>query len=132
MTATQNLALMWAAVEGTTLASAPLVYFYQRRGALEATWKYLLLCSVGIALALLGTFFLGIAASGTAGSGAGLTLSALMKAAPSMAQPWLKAAFVLALVGYGTKMGLAPLHTWLPTPTARLRLLCRLSSRERS
>ncbi len=114
VTATQNLALMWAAVEGTTLASAPLVYFYKRRGALEATWKYLLLCSVGIALALLGTFFLGIAASGTAGSGAGLTLSALMQAAPSMAKPWLKAAFVLALVGYGTKMGLAPLHTWLP------------------
>ena len=60
---TQNLALMWAAVEGTTLASAPLVYFYRRRGALEAAWKYLLLCSVGIALALLGTFCLGVAAS---------------------------------------------------------------------
>ncbi len=114
VTATQNLALLWAAVEGTTLASAPLVYFYKRRGALEATWKYLLLCSVGIALALLGTFFLGIAASGGPGSGAGLTLSAMMGAAPTMARPWLKAAFVLALVGYGTKMGLAPLHTWLP------------------
>lgn len=114
VTATQNLALMWAAVEGTTLASAPLVYFYKRRGALEATWKYLLLCSVGIALALLGTFFLGIAASGNAGNGAGLTLSTMMHAAPSMSRPWLKAAFVLALVGYGTKMGLAPLHTWLP------------------
>ncbi len=114
VTATQNLALMWAAVEGTTLASAPLVYFYKRRGALEATWKYLLLCSVGIALALLGTFFLGIAASGKPGTGAGLTLSAMMQAAPGMARPWLKAAFVLALVGYGTKMGLAPLHAWLP------------------
>lgn len=114
VTATQNLALMWAAVEGTTLASAPLVYFYKRRGALEATWKYLLLCSVGIALALLGTFFLGIAASGGSGPGAGLTLSSMMRAAPDMARPWLKAAFVLALVGYGTKMGLAPLHTWLP------------------
>jgi hydrogenase-4 component F len=114
VTATQNLALMWAAVEGTTLASAPLVYFYKRREALEATWKYLLLCSVGIALALLGTFFLGIAASGTPGSGEGLTLSTMMQAAPSMARPWLKAAFVLALIGYGTKMGLAPLHTWLP------------------
>jgi hydrogenase-4 component F len=112
VTVTQHLALMWAAVEGTTLASAPLVYFYKRRSALEATWKYLLLCSVGLALALLGTFFLGIAASGT--SGVGLTLSELTQAAPSMARPWLKAAFVLALVGYGTKMGLAPLHTWLP------------------
>ena len=111
---TQNLALMWAAVEGTTLASAPLVYFYRRRGALEAAWKYLLLCSVGIALALLGTFCLGIAASGASSTGVGLTLEALQQAAPSMARPWVKVAFVLALVGYGTKMGLAPLHTWLP------------------
>jgi hydrogenase-4 component F len=111
---TQHLALMWAAVEGTTLASAPLVYFYRRRGALEATWKYLLLCSVGIALALLGTFFLGIAAFSASSTESGLTLSALTQAAPFMARPWLKAAFVLALVGYGTKMGLAPLHTWLP------------------
>jgi hydrogenase-4 component F len=111
---TQNLALMWAAVEGTTLASAPLIYFYRRRGALEATWKYLLVCSVGIALALLGTFFLGIAASSASGAGSDLTLSALALAAPSMARPWLRAAFVLALVGYGTKMGLVPLHTWLP------------------
>jgi hydrogenase-4 component F len=114
VTATQNLALMWAAVEGTTLASAPLVYFYRRRGALEATWKYLLLCSVGIALALLGTFFLGIAASAVPGKGSGLTLAAMLQAAPWMARPWLKAAFILALVGYGTKMGLAPLHAWLP------------------
>ena len=111
---TQNLALMWAAVEGTTLASAPLVYFYRRRGALEATWKYLLVCSVGIALALLGTFFLGIAAAGSSAGASDLTLSGLSRAAPFMARPWLKAAFVLALVGYGTKMGLAPLHTWLP------------------
>ena len=111
---TQNLALMWAAVEGTTLASAPLVYFYRRRGALEAAWKYLLLCSVGIALALLGTFCLGVAASGGPAATAGLTLEAFRGAAPAMARPWLKAAFVLALVGYGTKMGLVPLHTWLP------------------
>jgi hydrogenase-4 component F len=111
---TQHLALLWAAVEGTTLASAPLVYFYRRRGALEATWKYLLVCSVGIALALLGTFFLGIAGAGSAQGASDLTLSGLSRAAPYMARPWLKAAFVLALVGYGTKMGLAPLHTWLP------------------
>jgi hydrogenase-4 component F len=111
---TQHLALMWAAVEGTTLASAPLVYFYKRRGALEAAWKYLLLCSVGIALALLGTFFLGIAGSAAAGGRSSLTLSALAEAAPSMSRPWLRAAFVLALVGYGTKMGLVPLHAWLP------------------
>jgi len=113
VTVCQPLALMWAAVEATTLASAPLIYFHKRRSALEATWKYLLICSVGIALALLGTFFLGIAAS-AAPQPPPLLLDALTAAAPQMSAPWLKAAFVLALVGYGTKMGLAPLHTWLP------------------
>jgi hydrogenase-4 component F len=115
VTLTHHLAVLWAAVEATTLATAPLIAFYRRRQALEATWKYLLLCSVGIALALLGTFFLGIAASRVPG-GASLTLDGLQAAAGAgtMARPWLKAAFVLALVGYGTKMGLAPLHTWLP------------------
>ncbi len=111
---TRHLGLMWAAIEATTLASAPLIYFYRRPGALEAAWKYLLICSVGIALALLGVFFLGVAASAAPGHPPGLTLAALQAAAPAMSRPWLKAAFVLAIVGYGTKMGLAPLHTWLP------------------
>jgi hydrogenase-4 component F len=110
---TQHLALLWVGVEATTLATAPLVYFYRRPGALEATWKYLLLCSVGIALALLGTFFLGIAGS-AADPVPGLSLPSLLHAAPQLSRPWLKAAFILALVGYGTKMGLAPLHMWLP------------------
>jgi hydrogenase-4 component F len=111
---TQHLALLWAAVEATTLASAPLVYFYKRKGALEAAWKYLLICSVGIALALLGVFFLGIAASTGPQGSYDLTVPELISAAPHMSRHWLKAAFVLALVGFGTKMGLAPLHTWLP------------------
>jgi hydrogenase-4 component F len=110
---TQHLAVLWVAVEATTLATAPLVYFYRRRGALEAAWKYLLLCSVGIALALLGTFFLGIAGSAVFPA-PGLSLSSLVHAAPQLSHAWLKAGFILALVGYGTKMGLAPLHTWLP------------------
>jgi hydrogenase-4 component F len=114
VTVAHNLAVLWAAVEATTLASAPLVYFYNRKAALEATWKYLLICSVGIALALLGTFFLGIAASSAHGAAPELTVDAMMAAAPTMPRAWLKAAFVLALVGYGTKMGLAPMHTWLP------------------
>ncbi len=112
VTGTQHLGLLWAAVEATTLASAPLVYTYTRRSALEAAWKYLMICSVGIALGLLGVFFLGVAAS-QAGH-IQLGLSALAAAAPAMARPWMKAAFVRALVGFGTKMGLAPLHTWLP------------------
>jgi hydrogenase-4 component F len=114
VTVTQHLAIMWAAIEATTLASAPLIYFHRRKAALEAAWKYLLICSVGIALALLGTFFMGMAASGVAGSAPELALSSLVKVAPSMSHHYLKAAFVLVLVGYGTKMGLAPLHTWLP------------------
>jgi hydrogenase-4 component F len=111
---TQHLGVLWAAVEATTLASAPLVYFYRRKSALEAAWKYLLLCSIGIALALLATFFLGIAASAAPGGGQSLTLAELAKDAAHMPPRWVRAAFLLALVGYGTKMGLAPLHAWLP------------------
>ena len=102
------------AVEATTLASAPLIYFHRHHRSLEATWKYLLICSVGIALALLGNFFLAVAASfGPSGSGS-LVLHELIAGAPGLHARWLKAAFLLLLVGYGTKMGLAPLHTWLP------------------
>jgi len=114
VTVSRHLALLWAAVEATTLASAPLIYFYRRPGSLEAAWKYLLICSVGIALALLGTFFLGVAAAGPDGRGPGLGIDELLRVAPRLDPRWLRAAFVLALVGYGTKMGLAPLHTWLP------------------
>lgn len=114
VTVSQNMALMWAAIEATTLASAPLIYFYRRRSALEAAWKYLLICSVGIAVALLGTFFLGVAASAGQASSPGLNLTALVNAAPRLPRLWVDTAFLLALVGYGTKMGLAPLHTWLP------------------
>ena len=112
VTVSQHLGLLWVAMETTTLVSAPLIYFHRHRRSLEATWKYLLICSVGIAFALLGNFLLAIAASGQAP--AALSLNALIKLGPSLNQPWLKAAFLFLLVGYGTKMGLAPLHTWLP------------------
>ncbi len=114
VTVSQHLAVMWAAIEATTLASAPLIYFYRKKSALEATWKYLLICSVGIALALLGTFFLGVAAWGAAERAPPLVLDALKNAAPHMTRPWLKVAFIMTLIGYGTKMGLVPMHTWLP------------------
>jgi hydrogenase-4 component F len=110
---TTNLGLLWVAIEGTTLASASLVYFHRSSRSLEATWKYLVLCSVGIALALLGNIFLGLAAFGT-GQVHDLFLANLQKSAPHLMKTWLEAAFILMLVGYGTKMGLAPLHTWLP------------------
>lgn len=109
----QDLGLMWVAMEATTLASAPLLYFNRNARSLEATWKYLLIGSVGIALALLGSFFLAYA-SLRAGRGSTLLLGELVEAAPSLSPPWLRAAFVLLFIGYGTKMGLAPMHTWKP------------------
>jgi hydrogenase-4 component F len=109
--AAQHFGLIWVAVEATTLASAPLIHFHRNHRSLEAAWKYLVICSVGIALALLGNFFLVVAAP--AGQG-GLTVPGLVRRAGSLDPAWLKAAFLLFLVGYGTKMGLAPLHTWLP------------------
>ena len=114
VTLSQHLGLLWVAVEATTLASAPLIYFHRHHRSLEATWKYLLICSVGIALALLGIFFLAVAATGPGTAAGSLVLKDLLSDAPRLNPLWLKAAFVLMLVGYGTKMGLAPFHSWLP------------------
>ncbi len=114
VTVSHRFGLMWVAIEMTTLASAPLIYFHRHHRSLEATWKYLLICSVGIALALLGNFFLAVAASSPGGPPIPLVLGDLIARAHELHAPWLNAAFLLLLVGYGTKMGLAPLHTWLP------------------
>jgi hydrogenase-4 component F len=113
LTLSHHLGLMWVAMEATTLASAPLICFHRSPLSLEATWKYLLICSVGIALALLGSFFLAYA-SLYQGLPSSLLFEQLLVLAPRLSVPWLQAAFVLLLVGYGTKMGLAPMHTWLP------------------
>jgi hydrogenase-4 component F len=111
-----HVGLLWVAVEATTMASAPLVFYHRDHSALEATWKYLILCSVGIALALLGTFFLAIAAGAGERGTPGLFVDVLTQPGPAaqLSVPWLRGAFIFVLVGYGTKMGLAPLHTWLP------------------
>ena len=109
----RHFGLLWAGVEATTLASAPLILYHRHHRSLEATWKYLVLCSVGIAVALLGSFFLSVALRETAGSSS-LVLDDLVRRAPDASAPWLRAAFICLLVGYGTKMGLAPLHSWLP------------------
>ncbi|MFA5865143.1 MAG: proton-conducting transporter membrane subunit [Phycisphaerae bacterium] len=114
VTTSQHFGLMWVAVEATTLASAPLIFFHRHHRSLEATWKYLLICSVGIALALLGNFFLAAAATKSGGESTALVLKDLIRDGGHLNVPWLKAAFLFFLVGYGTKMGLAPLHTWLP------------------
>jgi hydrogenase-4 component F len=108
-----HLGLTWVAMEASTLATAPLIYFNHNARSLEAAWKYLLIGSLGIALALLGTFFLALAGAGPGGPGS-LFVEELVAAGPALSRPWVRAAFVFLLVGYGTKMGLAPLHSWKP------------------
>jgi hydrogenase-4 component F len=109
----QHLGLLWVGVEASTLATAPLIYFNRTPRSIEATWKYLVISSVGIALALLGSFFVGYAAL-LGGSGGSLLFGDLLAAAPGLSKPWLRAGFALLLVGYGTKLGLVPMHTWKP------------------
>jgi len=109
----QHLTILWVAMEATTLATAVLLYFNQNQRSLEATWKYLMIGSVGIALALLGTLFLAYGARLGLGEPT-LLFSDLVGRAAKLPAPWVRTAFVFLLVGYGTKMGLAPLHTWKP------------------
>jgi hydrogenase-4 component F len=109
----QHPGLTWVAMESTTLTSAPLIYFNHNSRSLEADWKYLLIGSVGIALALLGTLFVAYAAS-MGGIQGPLLFTRLIQEGARLSHPWVRAGFVLCLVGYGTKMGLAPLHTWKP------------------
>lgn len=104
-----HLALQWVAVEATTLFSAPLIYLHGDRKGMEAAWKYLLICSVGIAFAFLGIIFLSRAAGEIP-----LTYTALAAEAHRLDPRFLRLAFLFFLVGYGTKVGLAPMHTWLP------------------
>jgi hydrogenase-4 component F len=113
VTLSHHLGLMWVAMETTTLASAPLLYFNHNARSLEATWKYLLIGSVGIGLALFGSFFLAYSAI-KADLESTLLFEQLIEVAPRLSPPWLHAAFVLLFIGYGTKMGLAPMHTWKP------------------
>lgn len=108
-----HLGLMWVAMETTTLISAPGLYFNHNPRSLEATWKYLLICSVGIAVALLGSLFLAYSAL-HAGLESTLMFDDLIRQAPKLSVPWLHAAIIFLVVGYGTKMGLAPMHTWKP------------------
>lgn len=113
ITISHHMGLMWVALEANTLASAPLLYFNHNARSLEATWKYLLIGGVGIALALLGSFFLAYAAL-HAGIHGSLLIDDLVRDAPLLSRPWLHTAFIVLFVGYGTKMGLAPMHTWKP------------------
>ena len=109
----RHLGLLWVAVEATTVASAPLIYYNRNRLSIEATWKYLILCSVGIALAMLGILFVAYAAL-AGGAHVSLQFDDILHGAANYSTPWLRAGFVFLLVGFGTKAGFAPLHTWKP------------------
>ena len=109
----RHLGVLWIATEAVTLAAVPVLHFNGTPRAFEATWKYLLVGGTGIALSLLGSFCLGSASLGGGGQG-DLTLAALTAQGAALSRPWVLAAWVLLLVGYGTKMGLAPMHTWKP------------------
>lgn len=110
-----DLGLLWISIEATTLLSAPLVYYHRSRTALEATWKYLIICSVGIAFAFFGTAVLFAASqqSGALPQGS-LSVTALRDHAGQLPVGLLRLGFVFTLLGYGTKAGLFPIHTWLP------------------
>jgi len=110
-----NLGVLWVAVEGATLATVLLVSLYRTPEAVEAAWKYFILCGVGIALALFGTVLLYFAAQHVVPeSEGGLTWSTLYARSSSLEPAIMSLAFVFLLVGYGTKVGLVPMHQWLP------------------
>jgi hydrogenase-4 component F len=109
-----SLALLWIAVEITTIVSALLVAIEDTDGAAEAAWKYVLIASSGLGLALLGTVFAYYAGSQVLGEHYNLDIQPLILAGPHLAATPVRLAFLLALLGYGTKVGLFPVHTWLP------------------
>jgi len=113
--AANNLGLMWVAVEGATLTTVLMVSLYRTPESIEAAWKYFILCGVGIALALFGTILLYLGAQPVVGGGAdAMTWSVLHANMAGINPDILNLAFVFLLIGYGTKVGLAPLHAWLP------------------
>jgi hydrogenase-4 component F len=118
--ATDHLGVLWIALEATTLTTTPLVALYKKDGAIEAAWKYLLLCSLGISVSLLGLLLLAYA-----GVGAGLpldrafSLGALRERAAALDPQVVRWAFVFLFVGIGTKVGFVPMHPWLPDAHSR-------------
>jgi len=110
-----NIGLMWVAVEVATLTTVLMVGIYRTHEALEAAWKYFILGSVGIALALFGTILVYMAARPVIGEGTdAMVWTVLVSRAAAFDPALLNVAFVFLLLGYGTKVGLAPLHAWLP------------------
>ncbi|MDT4329378.1 hydrogenase 4 subunit F [Methylomonas sp. MED-D] len=111
---TNNMGVMWVAMEGATLATVLLVSLYRTPESIEAAWKYFILCGVGIAQALFGTILLYYAAVQIGDGDNALLWSVLFDNAARLNPEILELAFVFMLIGYGTKIGLVPLHNWLP------------------
>ncbi|MEO9163126.1 MAG: hydrogenase 4 subunit F [Casimicrobiaceae bacterium] len=112
---TNNVGILWVAMEAATLTTVLLVSLYRTPASLEAAWKYFILCGVGIAQALFGTILLYFAAEKLLGAGGHALLWTELNAVRANLEPTvLSLAFVFLLVGYGTKVGLVPLHNWLP------------------
>lgn len=112
---TNNMGILWVAMEAATLTTVLLVSLYRTPASLEAAWKYFILCGVGIAQALFGTILLYLAAEKVLGAGGNALLWTHLNEVKGELEPTvLSLAFVFLLVGYGTKVGLAPLHSWLP------------------
>jgi hydrogenase-4 component F len=114
-TLANSLGVQWVAIEGTTLATTFLIAFSHKREGLEAGWKYLILCSVGIALALFGTvltYYSSLRVLGDVSSA--LNVTKLLEVGDRLDPHVLTLAFIFVLVGYGTKIGLVPMHTWVP------------------
>ncbi len=110
-----NIGLMWVGLEMATLITVVMVGIYRTPSAIEAAWKYFILGSVGISLAFFGTILIYLAGQKALGEGApAMTWSLLQAAAPQLDASLLNLAFIFLLIGYGTKVGLAPLHAWLP------------------
>jgi hydrogenase-4 component F len=109
-----GLALLWIAVEITTVVSALLVALDGTRQSAEAAWKYVLIASAGLGIALLATIVLYYAGSSVLGPSYDLAFAPVLQAGPRLPHPAVELAFVLAVVGFGTKVGLFPVHTWLP------------------
>jgi len=112
---TNNMGILWVAMEAATLTTVLLVSLYRSAASLEAAWKYFILCGVGIAQALFGTILLYFAAEKVLGHEGGALLWTHLDAVKGQLEPTVMSlAFVFLLVGYGTKVGLVPLHNWLP------------------
>ena len=111
---TNNLGILWVAMEAATLATVLLVSVYRTPASLEAAWKYFILCGVGIAQALFGTILLYLAADHALGGHGGLLWTSLDAVKGELQPTVVSLAFVFLLVGYGTKVGLVPVHNWLP------------------